>query len=105
VGRRGIRPDCHATWIGVLDHGSGWLGEVRHQGPGRLGVEQVVVRQLQALPLPSSRDAAAVDRAIKRGGLVRVFAVAKVSDLVPAQSEIERERLRYRAVKVIRNGG
>ena len=83
VGIERRRGDGDAARIGVLDDDAGRLGEGLHALPRRVGVADVVVRELLALQLPVGRDRARgrLFVAVERRLLVRVLAVAQVLHL------------------------
>ena len=72
----------------MLDDGDRGIREIPHHRPGSLGVEEVVIGELQALPLFGAGHAAATRGAVEGRRLVRVLAVAKVADLVSAQRKV-----------------
>ena len=74
----------------MFDDGDRDRREIPNQRPGRLSIEQVVVGQLEPLPLPGLREPAALGRPIQRRRLVRILAVAEVAQFAAAQGEILR---------------
>ena len=65
-----------AAGVGVFDDGGGGQIELLDQLPGGVKVDQVVKGQFLALNLLGIGDAAMME-AIERGGLVRIFTIAK----------------------------
>src|SRR5207245_9862680 len=90
VGPVQVIPDCDPARVAVLDDGGGGPAEVRDQRQGGLGIQQVVVGELEALPLTCPSYAATLQCVVQRRGLVWILAIAQVADLVPAQGEVRR---------------
>src|SRR5438132_600915 len=78
----------HTAGVRVLDDGHRDIRKVRHERPGGLGVEQVVVGELESLPLPRAGDTAAGGGLVEGGRLMRILAVAEVAHLVAAEGEV-----------------
>ncbi len=89
----GIRADCHAARVGVLDDDAGRLDEALHAFQRGVGVGHVVVRQFLALQLDGSGDTGfgRLGFDIERRALVRVLAVAHFLGLVELAVEGARE--------------
>ena len=82
-----------AARVGVLDDHARRRGEALDAFPRRVGIGDVVVRELLALQLPGRDERARRGRevAIERGALVRVLAVAQVLQLDEAAVRLRRE--------------
>ena len=73
--------------VGVLDDGDRRTVVVEGRAKRRVGVDVVVVRHLFAVKLCCLCDARTEHRAVQRGGLMRVFAVAKSVELVSRDAQ------------------
>ena len=99
----------HAARIGVLDDhaGRGALGvELGHAFIGRVGVVDVVVRQLLSLHLPRRCDTEALAwAAIERRTLMRVLAITQGLDQFAAEGPVAGRIVAQRVGKPIRDRG
>ena len=87
VGLADVRAHRNAAGIRVLDDHAGGRGELPHALERRVGVGEVVERQLLALQLRRGADRCSlrVGRGVERCLLVRVFPVAQVEPLAELQ--------------------
>ena len=81
----------------MLDDGCRGPLEVVDQRPGGLGVQQVVVRELQPLPLARAGQAPSLHGHVESGRLVWILPVAQVAQLSPADCQLGGQYLRRRA--------
>ena len=96
----------HAAGVRVLDDGHRNIRKVRHERPGGLSVEQVVVGELEPLPLLRAGDTAAGGGPVEGGRLMGILAVAEVAHLVAAEGEVLGQgRRRGWPAKVLTDGG
>ena len=95
-----IGTHCHAARIGMFDDHTSCAVEGFHTFPCRIGVADIVVRQFLALQLGviRQRTVERVQVAIKRSGLMRVFAVAHFLHFFGGDVQ----RLRIRAARRVR---
>ena len=81
--------DGDAAGIRVLDDHAGRLVELAHALEGRVGIREVVVREILALQLRRRADAGTVRllRQVERRLLMRILAVAQIHALAVMQRE------------------